>query len=136
MRIEGFPTAETVKNSMGKLDYNCYGSWLKKAKKSIIIASKKNMSYCFFHLKYYDIHAYEYVYASLANKDFTILNPINNEAQGQAEMLVGLLKKLGYEVSPFVGERPFEMDRCNISTNIDEGEVFVGHGALGLYIKW
>lgn len=134
LKKEGFPTADEVKDNLTLDDHLCYSVWLKKAKKNIIVASRKNMSYCFFHLKYYINDRYDHVYASLVDKELKVLNPINDKAESDAKMLIGLLDKLGYSVTPFVGEKPFEMSRCNMSTKQDD--VFVGHGALGLYVTW
>lgn len=140
MRQEGFPTADQVRKNTSIKKHNCYAAWLKKAKKSIVQSSRNDVPYCYFHLKYYINDRYDYVYVSLVNKEFKILNPINDGAQNDAEMLIYFLNKVGYDATPFVGEKPFEINRCNMSTQEDTqdgfGDMFVGHGALGLYVKW
>lgn len=138
MKQEGFPTAETVRKQMPKIQHNLYGTWLKKAKKNIVLSSQRDLSYCYFHLKFYfDMGGrYDFAYASMVGKEFKILNPINETSQEEAERLIYLLNKLGYEATPFVGEKPFEMNRCNLSFSGEDGDTFVGHGALGLFIRW
>ena len=137
---DGFPSAEEVRELNKPNDIHCYSTWLKRAKKHIIMAGKTNKTYCYFHLKYYFIDKFDHVYASIVDKEIKILNPINDNVLEDAEMLMMILEKLGYKVTPFVGEAPFGMNRCNMSTqefNEDEvSDVFVGHGALGLYVRW
>ena len=132
---EGFPTAEEVREITKSDEIVLYSTWLRKAKKNICLAAKKKVPYCHFHLKYYIDDRFDYVYASLVNKEIRILNPIG-KAEHDVEMLISLLDKMGYTVVPFVGERPFHMNGSNLSTDGEDGNVMVGHGALGLYISW
>lgn len=132
---EDFPSADEVRSATKSDDIMLYSTWIRKAKKNICLASKKKMPYCYYHLKYYVDDRFDYVYASLVNREIRILNPIG-KAEHDVEMLIGVLKKMGYAVVPFVGERPFHMNGSNLSTDGEDGNVMVGHGALGLYISW
>lgn len=131
-----FPTAKELNDARGENLHNYYDIWKAKAKKYIIFSERRGTPYCHFHLKYYINDTFDHVYASIVEKDIKVINKLNKEVEEEIQMLISFLTQLGYQVTPFVGEKPYEMDRCNMSTTGKDQNTFVGHGALGLYITW
>lgn len=129
-------SAQTAKEMTKSENIDFSSVWLKKAMIHIDSSSRRRTPYCSFHIKYYLGENKDYVYASLAGDQIKILNPLNSNIENQINKVMYQLKELGYSVTPFVGEKPFLIDKNNLTDSIEEGEIVVGSGSLGLYLTW